>query len=150
MAWVTRRVVEAEHGPYVYRTGQGLTGRTRYSSPVITKLTRRVRRTSTVLLAGALVVAAGSPARADVPERWSDPDPVDAWEAVGLLVGIPVLLFVVITLLVIVPGIAKGERFTPGGQATEDQWFGGPRQGTAELPAPDSPDSAAGGASARW
>lgn len=115
-----------------------------------TKLARRVRRTSTVLLAGALVVAAGGPAGAEVPEGWSDPAPVDGWEATLLLVGIPLLLFVVITLLVLVPGIVKGERFTPGGHATEDQWFGGPRQGTAELPAPDSEGSQAGGASARW
>ena len=116
----------------------------------MTKLVSRVRRTSTVLLAGALVVAAGGPAGADVPEGWSDPDPVDPWHALLLLVGLPILLFVVITLIVVLPGIVKGERFTPGGQATEDQWFGGPRQGTAELPAPDSADSQAGGASARW
>ena len=103
-----------------------------------------------MLLAGALVVAAGSPAGADVPEGWSNPPEIDAVEAVLLLVGIPLLMFVVITLLVVVPGIVKGERFTPGGQATEDQWFGGPRQGTAELPAPDSEGSHAGGASARW
>ena len=118
--------------------------------PVTTKLASRLRRTSAVLLAGALVVAAGGPAGADVPEGWSDPDPVDPWHALLLLVGLPILLFVVITLIVVVPGIVRGERFTPGGQATEDQWFGGPRQGTAELPAPDSADSQAGGASARW
>ena len=57
---------------------------------------------------------------------------------------------VVITLLVVVPGIVKGERFTPGGQATADQWFGGPRSGTQELPAPDTDESKAGGASGRW
>ena len=117
---------------------------------VTTELARRLRRTSTVLLAGALVVAAGSPAGADVPEGWSNPSEVDTVEAVLLLVGIPLLMFVVITLLVVVPGIVKGERFTPGGQATEDQWFGGPSQGTAELPAPDAADSKAGGASRRW
>ena len=103
-----------------------------------------------MLLAGALVVAAGSPAGADVPEGWSNPSEVDTVEAVLLLVGIPLLMFVVITLLVVVPGIVKGERFTPGGHATEDQWFGGPRQGTAELSAPDAEGSQAGGASARW
>lgn len=103
-----------------------------------------------MLLTGALVVAAGSPAGADVPEGWSDPAAVDGWEATLLLVGIPLLLFAVITLLVLLPSIIKGERFTPGGHATEDQWFGGPRQGTAELPAPDAEGSQAGGASARW
>ena len=60
------------------------------------------------------------------------------------------LIFLVITLLVVLPGVIKGERFTPGGQATEDQWFGGPSKGTAELPAPDNEESKAGGASGRW
>jgi hypothetical protein len=119
---------------------------------VTTKLAHLVRRTSVVLLAGGLVVAAGGAASADTPEFWGgDPaDPVDPWHALFLLAGIPVLLFVVITLVVVIPGVLKGERFTPGGQATADQWFGGPRSGTAELPAPDNDDSKAGGASGRW
>jgi hypothetical protein len=124
---------------------------TRYDSPVTTKLARRARRTSVVLLAGAaLVIAAGGPAGADVPEGWSNPSEVDPVEAVLLLVGVPLLLFLVITALVVIPGVIKGERFTPGGQATQDQWFGGPSKGTAELPAPDNDESKAGGASGRW
>jgi hypothetical protein len=124
---------------------------TRYDSPVTTKLARRARRTSVVLLAGAaLVVAAGGPAGADVPEGWSNPSDVDPVEAVLLLVGVPLLLFLVITALVVIPGVIKGERFTPGGQATQDQWFGGPSKGTAALPAPDNDESKAGGASGRW
>lgn len=115
-----------------------------------TKLARRLRRTSVVLLAGALVVAAGGPAGADVPAGWSDPAPVDPVEAVLVFVGIPLLLFAVITVLVLLPGLIKGERFTPGGHATEDQWFGGPSKGTAALPAPDTEESKAGGASGRW
>jgi hypothetical protein len=129
---------------------RGVTHPTRYDWPVTTKLARRARRTSAVLLAGALLVAAGTPASADVPEGWSNPSDVDPVEAVLLFVGLPLLLFVVITAIVVIPGIIKGERFTPGGQATEDQWFGGPRQGTAELPAPDNEESKAGGASGRW
>lgn len=117
-----------------------------------TKLAHLVRRLCVVLLAGGLVVASGSAARADVPEFWGgdNADAVDPWHAVLVLVGIPLGLFVLITLLVVVPGIVKGERFTPGGQATADQWFGGPRTGTAELPAPDTDESKAGGASGRW
>jgi hypothetical protein len=126
-----------------------VTGATRYHPPVTTKLARRVRRTSVVLLAGALVLA-GAPAGADVPEGWAPPTEVDPVEAVLLFVGVPLVMFLVITALVVIPGIVKGERFTPGGQATEDQWFGGPRSGTAQLPAPDSDESKAGGASGRW
>jgi hypothetical protein len=116
----------------------------------VTKLAHLLRRTFLVPVVGGLVLAASGPAGADVPEGWSNPAPVDPWHAVLVLVGIPLLIFVVITLLVVVPGIVKGERFTPGGHATEDQWFGGPRKGTAELPAPDSEESRAGGASGRW
>ena len=115
-----------------------------------TKLARRARRISVVLLAGALVVAAGAPAGADVPEFWSNPSAVDPVEATLLFVGVPLLLFLVITAMVVIPGVIKGERFTPGGQATQDQWFGGPTTGTAELPAPDNDESKAGGASGRW
>ena len=67
-----------------------------------------------------------------------------------LLGGVPLLLFVVIALLVLVPGFRKGERFTPRSKTHEDQWFGGPRSGTAELAAADTDESEAGGASARW
>jgi hypothetical protein len=124
---------------------------TRYDSPVTTKLARRARRTLVVLLVGAaFVVAAGGPAGADVPEGWAPTTEVDPWEALLVLAGIPILLFLVITALVVIPGVVKGERFTPGGQATEDQWFGGPSKGTAALPAPDNDESKAGGASGRW
>jgi hypothetical protein len=117
---------------------------------VTTKLARLLRRTCLVLLAGGLLVATAGPAGADVPEGWSDPEPVDPWHALLVLGGIPLLIFLVITALVVIPGIVKGERFTPGGQATQDQWFGGPRRGTAQLPAPDGEESQAGGASGRW
>ena len=115
-----------------------------------TKLAHLARRTSVALLAASFVVAVAAPAGADVPEGWSDPDAVDPMHALLVLGGIPLLIFVVITLLVVIPGVIKGERFTPGGQATENQWFGGPGKGTAELPAPDTEKSKAGGASGRW
>ncbi|MFC5494811.1 hypothetical protein [Nocardioides caricicola] len=116
-----------------------------------TKLAHLVRRTSVVLVALGLVAMAG-PAGADTPENWTGEPPtvVDGVEAALIFVGIPVLLFAVITLLVLLPSLIRGERFTVGGQATADQWFGGPVKGTAELPAPDDQDSKAGGASARW
>jgi hypothetical protein len=117
---------------------------------VTTKLAHLVRRTSIVLVTGGLVLAVAGPAGADVPEGWSDPDAVSPLHALLVLAGIPILLFALITLAVVVPGLVKGERFTPGGQATQDQWFGGPSKGTAQLPAPDTEESKAGGASGRW
>lgn len=115
-----------------------------------TKLAHLLRRTSVVLVVGGVLLAGSGPAGADVPEFWSNPADVDPVEATLLLAGVPLLIFLIITALVVIPGIVKGERFTPGGQATEDQWFGGPRKGTAELPAPDTEESKAGGASGRW
>lgn len=113
-------------------------------------LARLVRGTTVALSVGALALAFAAPASADVPEGWAEHYDVPLWHTLIVLVGIPVLIFAVITALVVIPGIVKGERFTPGGALTEDQWFGGPRSGTAELPAPDDDQSQAGGASARW
>jgi hypothetical protein len=124
----------------------------RYDQNVTTMLAHLVRRTSVVLLVGGLLLGTAGPAGADTPEFWSD-DPgyhVDPWRVLLVQGSIALLLFLLITLIVLLPGIIRGERFTPGGRATADQWFGGPRSGTAELPAPDSDESQAGGASGRW
>ncbi len=115
----------------------------------MTTLAHLLRRTAVVLLAGVLVLAASGPAGAGVPEGWDTPDPVDPAQAVLLLGGVPLLLILVITLLVLAQGRARGERVAAGAHAPEDQWFGGPRQGTAELAAPTG-DEATGGTSARW
>jgi hypothetical protein len=118
---------------------------------VTTKLAHLVltalRRTAVVLLAGSLGLAAAGPAGADTPEGWPVSDPVDPVQAVLLLGGIPLLLIVVIALLVVVPGRS---RRAAAGHSAEDQWFGGPRQGVAELPAAEPADSSTGGTSARW
>ena len=85
----------------------------------------------------------------DVPLGWSDPDKVNVLHAVLLLGGVPLLLFVVIAALVMVPSMVRGERLSPGAAPVENQWLGGPRSGTSELKGPDS-DTDAGGASGRW
>lgn len=113
-------------------------------------LSRLARGTAVVLSAGALGLALAGPAAADVPEGWAEPYHVDVWHTILVLVGIPLLVIVVITALVLLPGIRKGERVAPGGGRTQDQWLGGPRSGTSELPAADDDRSQAGGASARW
>lgn len=108
------------------------------------------RRGAVVLLTATLaVLALAGPAAADVPEGWSDPEPVSILPMLLLLGGVPILLFVVISVLVLLPGMRRGESVTSGGN-THDQWFGGPRSGTSELAAPDTEQSEAGGASARW
>lgn len=98
----------------------------------------------------ATPVALAAPAHADVPEGWSNPPPVSTLHALLVLGGIPLLLFLLITLAVYLPAMVRGERVAPGSATVEDQWFGGPRKGTSELAGPDTEESQAGGASARW
>lgn len=96
-----------------------------------------------------------SPAHADVPKGWGGEEThyaPDALHALGLYVGAPLLLFVVIGILIYLPAMVRGEKLLPHPTSAdaEGQWIGGPRQGIAELPAPDGDDSRAGGASGRW
>jgi hypothetical protein len=89
----------------------------------------------------------------DIPVGWdgaTGPRDVNMVHALLVLGGIPLLLIIVITALVYVPSLARGERIAPGQPPVEDQWLGGPRTGTAELKGPESEDADAGGASGRW
>jgi hypothetical protein len=90
-----------------------------------------------------------TPAHADVPEGWSNPADVDMLEAVLLLAGGPLLLFVVISLAVYLPALVRGEKVKPGADTAEDQWFGGPRPGSRELPTATESDET-GGARGTW
>jgi hypothetical protein len=85
----------------------------------------------------------------DVPIGWDQPTDVNMLQAVLLLAGVPLLLFLGITLAVYVPSLVRGESLTPGAPAVENQWLGGPRT-TAELSGPDAAADETGGASGRW
>ncbi len=86
-----------------------------------------------------------APSHAEVPEGWTQHEPINGLHALLLLAGIPIVLFVGITLLVIAPSLARGE---VSGEMP-DEWFGGPGNGVKELPAAaDSTET--GGASGRW
>lgn len=112
-----------------------------------------------LVLAVAVVVGSvllAGPASAEVPEGWPDTEQVDTLFVLGALVGIPVLLFLLITLAVYVPGLVRGERVAPGATGPEDQWLGG-RRHTGEIALTPSSSGGAddastpgGGASARW
>jgi len=86
----------------------------------------------------------------DVPVGWSNPSEVNMVEAVLLLGGLPLLLFIAITVAVYLPSLIRGESIAPGQQPVENQWLGGPRTGTAELKGREAEDADAGGASGRW
>ena len=113
---------------------------------------RRARRVALLAATPALALLA-TPARADVPEGWGGQDDVSSLDFLGALAlyaGAPLLLFVLIGLAVYLPAMVRGEKLLPDHSGGEAQWIGGPRQGVAELPAPDGDDSRAGGASGRW
>lgn len=99
-------------------------------------------------MAGILATAA--PASADTPESWPAEESVDLLQALLVLGGIPLLVFLGIIALVYGPALAKGESIKPGGQPVESQWLGGPRKSGGELAAPDAEDSKAGGAGGSW
>jgi hypothetical protein len=121
---------------------------------VTTTFQTLARRAAVLTFAVATSVLVASPAGAEVPDGWSDPPPVDKLHALLVLVGIPLLLFVLIAVAVYIPALIRGERITPGAPAIENQWFGGPRGGTHELESSSAPASAdaddTGGASGRW
>lgn len=117
------------------------------------RASRRVARVTAVAgVAGLVAVASlvAAPARAEVPEGWSNPPDVSALDALLLLVGGPLLLLVLIVGAVYVPALARGEKVAPGaGGRVEDQWFGGPRTDNRELPAGAEGDET-GGARGSW
>ncbi|MBA3781431.1 hypothetical protein [Nocardioides sp. InS609-2] len=119
-----------------------------------TSSTRRLARRASVIAGGlAAVVLTARPALADVPEGWSDPEPVSVLHALLLLGGVPLLLFVLIALAVYVPALARGEKLAPGAAPIDDEWFGGPRAGTGELTsrsADSGHEKETGGASGSW
>lgn len=105
---------------------------------------------ATVLTTLTLALLTAAPAAAEVPNGWSDPDPVDPLHVLLVGVGAPLLLAVIITVLVYGPALARGERVAPHAPEVENQWLGGPRKSAGELAGPDGDDSQAGGASGRW
>ena len=121
------------------------------NTSVISTSVRFVARASLPLVAFGLALTA-APAHADAAEGWSDATEVDNLYALLVLGGIPLLIFVLIALAVYVPPLVRGENVSPASGASDDQWFGGPRQGTKELPSSVSQDDASetGGARGSW
>lgn len=101
-----------------------------------------------------LVLVSAGPASADTPEprpgSWEPKPDIDVLQAFLVLGGIPLLTFVVITLLFVAPALARGENLSVNALEPENQWLGGPRKAAGELAAPDSDTSKAGGAGGSW
>jgi hypothetical protein len=102
-----------------------------------------------------LLLAYAGPAAADIPDGWSDPQPVPVLHFLLLFVGIPLLITIGILAAVYLPGVVRGESVAPAGARSDDQWFGG-RRDTAELESASTPrtdadgDRDTGGAGGTW
>ena len=103
-----------------------------------------MRCLAVVAVAVALPLTYAAAASADVPEGWSDPEPVSPLHALLVFVGIPLLLAVLLALAVYLPSVVRGESLAPAGARAEDQWFGGRRDADKALSASPSGRPAAG------
>ncbi|MCL2541087.1 MAG: hypothetical protein FWE71_01340 [Nocardioidaceae bacterium] len=118
-----------------------------------------VRRSAAVLtlatLFGTALALAGGAASADTPipgGGWETKPQVNDLQAILLFVGIPILVLLVVSAMILGPALARGEAILPkkGDEEPEGQWLGGPRKSAGELADPDSEGSAAGGAGGTW
>jgi len=122
---------------------------------VTSRTLTRVRRSAVLTTSTGLSLLVAAPAFAEVPEGWSDPPPIPVLEALLILGGLPLVLFLVIGAAVYVPAMVRGERVAPGAAPVHDQWFGGPRGGAREIESgagrgEQARESETGGAGGRW
>lgn len=128
-----------------------------------------VRRTAVnavaLLGAAATLVLIAGPASADSPNHQLGPlegadvsSGISTGKALLFLVGGPLAILLLITLLVWLPGMARSDRYRPGKAWTAvPVWFLGPREPVAAVEAVtaagitrSSADSGKGGASGSW
>jgi hypothetical protein len=105
------------------------------------------------VLASALL----SPAAAAEPEQWEPAPDASPLGFLVVLVLIPLAAAAVISLLAVLPSLARGNRGYQPGQAWrgDSEWFGGPTKGVqaAEAMTPEQIEARSkdtGGTSARW
>lgn len=122
-------------------------------SPAVRRAVKALALTPAVLLA-----TTAGPALAAAPEQWPTAPHVSAMHALLIYLIAPGGVALLITLLVYVPSLARGQKYQPGlAWRNEPEWFGGPREGVeaadkvaAETGAAESGTDERGGASARW
>jgi len=128
-------------------------------SPTSHPVARRAARVLAITPAIAVTGLTGT-AFATAPNTWEPAPTVGVLNALIVFVAIPLGLFLLITLLVCIPYMRKGESYQPGQVwRSEPEWFGGPRGGVdavdqtppAAVGAGQSGSAAdQGGASGHW
>lgn len=115
-------------------------------------LARRLARSAAAVVACCPVLLLGGVAAATT----SQDDGAEAGDGLSVLgtvlyfVVAPVLLFVVIAVLVVLPSMVRGPRYRPGaGWWAAPVWFNGPDDADAAVRAATA-TTGGGGASARW
>jgi hypothetical protein len=109
------------------------------------------------LTPAVLVSTATTAALADMPDTWRDNPKVSAVHTLLLLGGVPLGLFLLITLLTYLPSMRHRDEDQGQGWRGEAEWFGGPRAGLEGVDKAEQPQaveggaaSARGGTSGRW
>ena len=115
---------------------------------------RRLMRVTAVTTGVSLAFLA-APALAAPPESWQRPDNGPLLGDLLVLVGIPLAIALVLTLLTYLPSMIRGQSDHPELAFQESsEWFGGPRKGldaaTARTDGHEGTSSDRGGASASW
>ena len=120
------------------------------------------RAATTAAAAAGVLLASALPAYAVERSDGDSPGPgISKLEALGVYVGIPLGLYLLIALVVFAPAATRGPRYRPGqGYSAEPEWVKGPEAaGTAHAGAHGAPDASGaqgahgkgtGGASATW
>ena len=116
-----------------------------------TTLLRRLVRAGAVLSGLSLAMVA-IPASAAPPQTWDDPNHDPLLQTLAYLIGVPLLVIALVTLLVYLPSMMRGQSTEPAlAFQQRNEWFGGPRKGldsTMSVPAEDKGPK--GGGSAQW
>jgi hypothetical protein len=121
-----------------------VTVRTASRAAVLTATTTLLVLTATPAFAAATILA----------DRDDGDDPgggLSVLQTIGIFVGIPLALFVIIAVLFAAPGLARGPRYRPGvGWWAAPVWFNGPDEAERAVRDTTAATTEGGGASARW
>lgn len=113
---------------------------------------RRVLRAATVAALGALPLITALPAYARTAEDGEQyGSGLSTLTVIGVYVGIPAGLFLLIAFFVLLPGLTRRPRYRPGRPWTHDPiWFAGPEEPEVALRAAVPALQAKGGVGADW